>query len=239
MARAVGLTKEAIRKVQAGRTSCLNGSKADAILRLSPVDLGSPVGCQRRLRALVAVGWPALVLAGRLGRHVSAVNLVLAGRGGVDGVRRPTASAAMITAVMRLYDQIGMVDPGAGGVGPGAVESARRRAAGAGWPGPLAWDDDAIDDPDACPQGLAGDDTPDAEPPDDLACLIEALAEIRDQGVNDWAEAAARVTEAKPDSLRRRLKRHHRDDVLAWFPGRAAAVGCVSARPIGRKRPHV
>jgi hypothetical protein len=84
-------------------------------------------GTQRRLHALIAIGWPKAQLAYQLsgGRALQI-------RPGLVTVR----NAAKVQA---LYEQLWRTS------GPSAA--ARRYAAERGWPPPLFWDDELIDDP--------------------------------------------------------------------------------------------
>ena len=102
-------------------------------------------GTRRRLQALVASGWPLYVLAGRAG--LSRENIWK--RLGVTLTRVSTRDA-----VRRLYDELWDADPIAHGVRPQSVAKARARGLREGWPPPLAWDDDEIDDPAARPAGM-------------------------------------------------------------------------------------
>ncbi|HEY5784305.1 MAG TPA: hypothetical protein VIT65_05980 [Microlunatus sp.] len=109
--------------------------------------LVDPAGTRRRLQALVATGWTQSALARRLG--ILPANLPKIVRGG-----RPAIRVATRDAVRGLYDEL-WDQP------PPALTSAERRArtralklaAAQGWPPPMAWDDDLIDDPLAQPAG--------------------------------------------------------------------------------------
>jgi DNA-binding CsgD family transcriptional regulator len=91
-------------------------------------------GTRRRVQALVRIGWPMKELAGRLG--VSFQNVYdYTTR---DKVRRSTAAK-----VAGLYDELSML--------PGPSTSAAKRALAKGWPPPLAFDDENLDDPAARP----------------------------------------------------------------------------------------
>jgi hypothetical protein len=98
------------------------------------------LGATRRLQALAAAGWPIEPLT-RPGLATVTLYEVRAGR-------RPTVTVAVHDAVADLYDALAMR--------PGPSELARRRALAAGWAPPMAWDDDAMDDPAAVPQGIDG-----------------------------------------------------------------------------------
>lgn len=96
-------------------------------------------GSRRRLQALAVLGWSAREIAARLGRldHQTYLN-VQSGRTTV--VRQHT-----VDDIARLYDDLWDK--------PGPSKRARTIALGKGWVPPLAWDDDAIDDPAATPHG--------------------------------------------------------------------------------------
>jgi hypothetical protein len=124
---------------------------ADRITAVRPsLDLALPTalvdgtGTRRRLRALVAVGWPQLELGRRLGMDKKSVNEQ------VNAVKL-TAYAATARAVRDLYDGLWNIDPAAEGVEARWVSEARARAARRRWAPPVAWDDDYIDSPAAVP----------------------------------------------------------------------------------------
>lgn len=97
------------------------------------------VGTSRRLRALVAMGWPQARLAAELGITQTTMSMLIGERRRVHAV---TAAAAR-----ELYDRLWQTEPPRSS----ASTYARRRAAALGWATPLAWDEDAIDNPDAMP----------------------------------------------------------------------------------------
>jgi transcriptional regulator with XRE-family HTH domain len=100
-------------------------------------------GTRRRLQALIAMGWSLRKLADLCG--ISRTNLGIIAR--ADGVRAGTARK-----VSDLYDRIWDVPPPQGSLKDhAAAVSARAWARREGWPSPLAWDDDLIDDPAARP----------------------------------------------------------------------------------------
>lgn len=98
-------------------------------------------GTGRRVRALAAIGWSHALLAERLGVSRSRVQHLASDLNAI--VYLSTADR-----VQRLYDELSMT--------PGPSRVARLRAARSGHPSPLAWDDDAIDDPKARPRRTAG-----------------------------------------------------------------------------------
>lgn len=124
---------------------------ADRITAVRPsLDLALPTalvdgtGTRRRLRALVAVGWPQLELGRRLSMDKKSVNEQ------VNAVKL-TAYAATARAVRDLYDGLWDIDPASEGVEARWVSEARARAAKRRWAPPAAWDDDYIDSPAAVP----------------------------------------------------------------------------------------
>jgi len=98
-------------------------------------------GARRRLRALTAMGHPAVSLARRLHVPPSAVRAVIGGRAA-------TVTVAMHVAVCELYEQIWDLRPFERTPAERrAAAAARTRAARHGWPPPMGLDDDRIDDP--------------------------------------------------------------------------------------------
>lgn len=91
-------------------------------------------GTVRRLRALMRLGWNLDRLGALLGVTAATVSAILT---------HQYVTAATARRVAHLYDELSMTQ------GPstrGALLAAR-----AGYPPPLAWDDDTIDDPTATP----------------------------------------------------------------------------------------
>jgi predicted transcriptional regulator len=96
-------------------------------------------GPRRRLQALVATGWSQSRLARELG-------LTRANFGSMMRCDQVTAGTAR--AVGELYDRLWNQPPPEHGQRTRiAASRARNYAAERGWVPPLAWDDDAIDDP--------------------------------------------------------------------------------------------
>lgn len=91
-------------------------------------------GTVRRLQALVAIGYSTTELGARIG--VNATNTAHTMRAAQVTVRRARQ-------VAELYEQLSHL--------PGESTRARLRAQRRGWAPPLAWDEDAIDDPAASP----------------------------------------------------------------------------------------
>lgn len=88
------------------------------------------------MQALAALGWPAHVLAARLGVSEWWIR-------NRRGRATPALTRASDARIRRLYADLSMT--------PGPSNQIRLRARMYGWAPPLAWDDDAIDDPAASP----------------------------------------------------------------------------------------
>lgn len=102
------------------------------------------VGTHRRVQALVACGWSMSKIADRLG--ISRANFTPVAHG-TRGVTIKTEKA-----VAALYDDLWNVEPPRDNHRDRiAYSRAVNYAAAQGWAPPLAWDDDAIDDPEAIP----------------------------------------------------------------------------------------
>ena len=101
----------------------------------SEAKAGCPVpviGTQRRLRALMAIGYPSRDLAERLSVQQCVVV-------GASSGRRAYVTARVARDVAALFDRLQMTQ------GPSA--QSRRRAAAKGWQPPLALDEEEIDKP--------------------------------------------------------------------------------------------
>lgn len=122
-------------------------------------------GTRRRLQALVAVGWSGPALATRLPMQPAHLSRILRGR--------PTVSAATARRARELYDELWDQPPPQSTRGERiSAAKARAHAARVGWPPPLAWDDDQIDDPSAAPQPWR---RPSLRPSPDLAAEAAEL----------------------------------------------------------------
>lgn len=150
------------------------------------------VGSTRRLRVLAREGWPARLLAERIGMSQRHVQDVQAER--VTTVQRPTA-----ISIARLYD--GLKDT------PGPELRTARRAEQRGWHTRNQWWD--IDDPDEVPDPgwspSRGGGTDIAADIDDIAWLITCGA--------NWVSIVDRLGRSK-ESIERTLRRSYRHDLL-------------------------
>lgn len=107
-------------------------------------------GTRRRLRALVALGWPAKHLAQQLGWSSRTTWFLTAPT--VD--EHEPVRVSTRDAVRRLYDELSLSVP----VPSRATTRARNLAAERGWVRPLAWDDESIDDPATVPMPDVADE---------------------------------------------------------------------------------
>lgn len=101
------------------------------------------VGTRRRMQALMWMGWPSSVIAGRLGYDQRSL-LTL--------VSRDRVSVRLAQRMRALYGDL------SGRRGPSSHAAGKARQPRPGYPGgyapPAAWDDDEIDDPKARPRGV-------------------------------------------------------------------------------------
>lgn len=111
---------------------------------VAPCALVDATGTRRRLQALVAVGWPQIELARRLGVDKITVN---------EQVNHKVATAYGSTArsVRDLYDQLWNVAPASRGIAQRWIDESRALAKANDWVPSGAWDDDYIDSPAAQP----------------------------------------------------------------------------------------
>ncbi|WP_346100445.1 hypothetical protein [Streptomyces olivaceiscleroticus] len=145
VARAAGVHPTVITRVASGERRMVQRGTAEKILAV-PVTVRvtkgvvPTFGASRRVRALYALGYMYQDIAQAIGSTPDCVADLAQGR-------RPGVSVHLDEAVRRVYDAWSMRVP------PYSREMVRtrNRAAKQGWVPPLAWDDDAIDDPRGVP----------------------------------------------------------------------------------------
>ncbi|MBF9523073.1 hypothetical protein [Mycobacteroides chelonae] len=98
-------------------------------------------GTVRRVRALVAIGWPQTHIAERAGLTSRRLSQLM---------RQPMIHARNANLVTDTFNALHMT--------PGPCGPIRKTAQRRGWVPPLAWDEDTIDDPNATPD-LGGKST--------------------------------------------------------------------------------
>jgi hypothetical protein len=133
---------------KAGRSpqSKMRPAAAAAILAVEPAPRRmDATGTRRRLQALVAVGWTLTKIGEQAGWSHGNVSVLL---------RAERVFVATERTVRDLYDALwNQVPPGDSPQGRYASDQSRQLAEREGWPPPMAWDDDDIDDPAAKPRG--------------------------------------------------------------------------------------
>lgn len=199
IAEVSGVPTSVVARISSGRQPTVTRRVSSALMKITPHDLTArpnaagfvpKVGAVRRIRALQAIGHCARDIAEATTLTEREVYLVVnqAGR---------WITQARWEAVAQAYDRLSMT--------PGRSVKARSIAAAAGYPPPLAWDDDAIDDVHATPTGIsaeAGDGVGDVDEVAVQAVMsgrrpvglrqderVEALRRLVDHGWSDEAIA--------------------------------------------------
>jgi hypothetical protein len=154
LTKRIGLPPTALKNVMWGANGRPPGKTvardtAEAVLSYWPVledfpdsALIDPTGTVRRCRALQVRGFSMRWQAGELG---------LMQQNYVAALASATVSARLARRVAALYDRMWNQQPEDHGVAPTAADWVRQYAAKRGYSGPLAWDDDTIDNPNAVP----------------------------------------------------------------------------------------
>jgi transcriptional regulator with XRE-family HTH domain len=141
IAEETGLDWDTVKGVLDRSRESILRSTADKLLAVLPLPddeaLIDATGTVRRVRALVAMGHSQKTLADEVGCAFTYISSLTHGR-------RPMVTVALARSVQRAYDKLWM--------SVGSSVRARLKAERLGWHGPLAWDDDTIDDPKALPQ---------------------------------------------------------------------------------------
>lgn len=166
-------------------------------------------GTRRRIQALMACGWSVPRIVAEAG---------VADRQPVDhALNHEKVLAATAKAIADAYDRLWDTAPSERDQRERiAAARARNRALAAGWAPPLAWDDDAIDDPQATP---------------DLGAVAPVKGGLTaDERLDDWLDLVR--TGEHPDQAARRAgytaangwqtvrtvaTRQRRHDVLDWI----------------------
>lgn len=99
-------------------------------------------GTRRRIQALAVLGWSQNWIARQIGMREDGFR---------KAVGKDRVTAKLARSVAAVYDAWWNQDPLEHGLASNPVATTRGMARRAGWHGPLAWDDDRIDDPNAVP----------------------------------------------------------------------------------------
>lgn len=139
-----GVNRQAVMEILSGESGRIRPVTHAAIVAVSAAaELAGgtavpSVGTRRRAEALAAAGWSLPEQARALGWCLSNYHALL---------KRPSVVAHTARLVRNLYDRWSALPPPRGS----AADRARRRALAKAWFPPMAWDEDAIDDPSALP----------------------------------------------------------------------------------------
>lgn len=160
------------------------------------------IGTTRRLRALVAIGYSQSDLARRLGILPTNATPLFAGT-------RDTVLASTARAVADLFNELQLT--------PGTSSRARNRAARLGWPLPLDWDEDRIDDPNHRIKRSTADDlrrSRGQEARQQAEVRKQRVIELTEQG---WSAAAIaeRLGVTDKTVVRDRNEHRHQDEEIA------------------------
>lgn len=197
-------------RVQAGTAHALQTATWAACHRAAPHHQSKQpaTGTTRRLQALAYIGWNTWAIARETGIDNSTIYRHQHGW-------FPRITATHAKAITDFYDRAwGTPPPAPTHYHRGHITLARKQARDNGWVGPLAWDDDTIDNPHATPHTDAyAIDHRRAEG----AAFIEDLEFLVNQ--QSWTRhgIAARVGRSW-ESIERTLFRHGRHDLVARIP---------------------
>ena len=153
ISRRAGVARSVLIRITRGDVRTVRQATATAILAVRPTPHAhhqtgrvDATGTRRRLWALMAIGWTQNQLAHQLNTTPSQIARLR---------HHPTCTAATRTRVAELYNQLwNQPRPD---TPDHSASRARNLARANGYPPPLGWDDDTIDDPNAKPQGIGSD----------------------------------------------------------------------------------
>ena len=144
-------------------------------------------GSIRRCRALIAIGHEYQDLIDESNLGLKTIQVLVAGR--VDAISERSAAA-----VSRAYAVLSKRS--------GSSNRARSRAAREGWHGPMAWDEDTIDDPQAEPE--TGESAGRMSPAELAAYREQEALWLASYGVS--SEEIAKRLGVSPKYMRERLR---------------------------------
>lgn len=185
--RRTRITRDLEQRILAIQPQLADGARIDA------------TGTRRRIRALIAIGWTQTAIAARLGWTVQNLSARM-----VQGTRGTEVTERTRKAVVTMYDDLWQ-QPQTGG----HATRARALAARHGWPPPLAWDDDAIDDPTASP----------AVEPGERVTLADRVIDLLDIAPDTTWHGALHRLRCGETTLEQSLIRAHRTDITRRLKG--------------------
>ena len=141
LGRVTGLSPTTVRKILDGEQASVQRATAARVLQMSPQDVYLAqstghvprIGAVRRVQALLAMGWP----------HRALGDAGIANSAQIIGTTGDLITVQRWRQVRDVYDRLSMT--------PGPSPETRGWAAKLGYPPPLAWDEESIDDPSATP----------------------------------------------------------------------------------------
>lgn len=173
IAAAVGVSTSTVHRVLNEPGVRVRESVAQKLLSVHPSRPVTVVGLIRRVQALAALGWTTTQIAEAADVHPDTVQAFRRG----DRTEIHGNAHRLVDAYARLSMR---TPPRTNKWEKAIVTRARREAQRNGWPPPLAWDDDLIDDPAAQPDGAG------YRP----GTAIERVAELQEMGLTNEAIAA-------------------------------------------------
>ncbi|MFI1161435.1 hypothetical protein [Streptomyces sioyaensis] len=151
----------------------------------------SALGATRRIRALYAMGHGPSALAAATWLHRDTITGLAAGRW-------QRITAGRFDAVRRAYNELSML--------PGVSREARQWAQENEWAPPLAWDDDAVDDPTGVPMLDAPEPLPTAVSENAVARWLMGESVVLDrQGQREAIAYLMEWTDDSPEQIAARL----------------------------------
>lgn len=179
--RADGMPQQRVAPDTARRILAVTASPA----LLSEGVVVDATGAIRRIQGLQAFGWSRRLLAARLGVEHNTLNHIFATGG---------ATGRMVRAITALYEDLWNEAPPASTPHErAAITRTLRTAQANGWAVPMAWDDEAIDDPAARPVQALPARASAAERLDELEWLVRAGVgydvAARQAGYASWESA--------------------------------------------------
>lgn len=185
-----GLPTRTVFEIYRRQRTFIRKETAEAILAIkppaSPLELAadgafiSGVGSTRRLRALIADGYTSRQIAAAIGCYPRSLSGLIVGS-------QHIVTARKARAIADAFNHLQLI--------PGTSSRSRLRAQRNGWAPPLAWDEDAIDDPKATPAAATGQSS-----------FVDRYRDARATGRNP--DQIAQLLGIKPKSLERQLSRN-------------------------------
>ncbi|MBD2760055.1 hypothetical protein IEE94_11105 [Yimella sp. cx-573] len=223
ISKATGVAKSTLYRATTQDT--IRSTTADQIMSFRPRldDLADRVridgtGTRRRLQALGAIGWTWAAIGRELGCSGQNIRAIVEQ---VEARESGLVTAATARTIRDFYDQAWQAPPPAdSGYQVGEQARARRRAQERGWPPPMAWDDDTIDDPGVYASTSATRADARGRPAehiaDDVAFLLDTDPHMTSR------EIAQRLSYRDQSAVQVALKRAGRTDLLERLATNAA-----------------